>query len=241
MIFLKRGLLVLFVFCSMAGTSFAELKDQGLSSILSIIDKAVENLQAAEQSEDAGDSQPAIDSIINLSKTLGTLSYSRLQCGEAAVLSEFTLRVQKMPQDSRDKMRDAFQEGFDKSKANSTLLSADECLRLTKSRNRAEQKEQANVKGAKVEEQAKDSQKPVKKEPEVAEDPKLRHMRIAELSGQLAYKRHVCGDKKVANRDYNQLLEKVPEEYRQQAKDSYWSGYKHGKRLLKGALSVNCG
>ena len=83
--------------------------------------------------------------VVNLSRTLGTLSYSRLQCGQAEVLSEFTQRVQLMPEVSRDPMRDAFQEGFDKSKDETQLLSADECDRLTRSRVRTETVDEANV------------------------------------------------------------------------------------------------
>ena len=44
-----------------------------------------------------------------------------------------------MPEVSRDPMRDAFQEGFDKSKEETPLLSEDECQRLTRSRQRSEE------------------------------------------------------------------------------------------------------
>ena len=105
----------------------AELQDQGLKSIMDIIDKAIGELaeQAAAESDPAaleGALTNATSTVVNLSRTLGNLSYSRLQCGQAEVLSEFTQRVQLMPEQSRDPMRDAFQEGFDKSKDETPLL-----------------------------------------------------------------------------------------------------------------------
>ncbi len=175
-----------------------------------------------------------------MSRTLGTLSYSRLQCGEAAVLAEFTQRVQMMPDESRDPMRDAFQEGFDKSRDETELLSQDECERLTRSRKRSEAVEEANV--AEDEKRRKTEQPVVEKVEEVApaEDPKLRHLRIAEITGQLAYKRKFCQDEKVFNRDYNEYLESVPQDYREEVKTAYWKGYKRGKRLNKNLTQDKC-
>ena len=113
-------LLVLFILSSQSFSARAELLDQGLNSIMQIIDKAIVELgqqTSGESAEaDAATLENATNTIVNLSRTLGTLSYSRLQCGEASVLAEFTQRVQLMPEESRDPMRDAFQQGFDKSK-----------------------------------------------------------------------------------------------------------------------------
>ena len=245
--FLKL-LFVLLALLSLAPGARAELKDQGLSSIMDIIDKAI-----AELNQQAGEDNPDIDpaelenmlanastTVISLSRTLGTLSYSRLQCGQAEVLSEFTRRVQLMPDASRDPMRDAFQEGFDKSKAETQLLSEDECLRLTRSRARTETTDQVNVQQEKP---TSAGDKPVVEEvvEELpAEDPKFRHLRVAELSGQLAYKRRFCTDETVFNRDYNEYLESIPEDYREEAKTAYWKGYKHGKRLNKNLTQDNC-
>jgi len=124
----------LIMLCTLSVLSFsghAELQDQGLNSIMQIIDKAIEDISNRETSGDNPDAdaealENATATIVNLSKTLGSLSYSRLQCGQADVLSEFTQRVQKIPEQGRDAMRDAFQEGFDKSKDNTQLLSEDE-------------------------------------------------------------------------------------------------------------------
>ncbi len=221
----------------------AELQDQGLNSIMQIIDKAIEELNAppAEDGEaaDPAATENAVAAIVNLSRTLGTLSYSRLQCGEAGVLAEFTQRVQQMPDENRDAMRDAFQEGFDKSKEDTELLSQDECERLTRSRNRSETEAEANVK----QEQSRNAQAEAAPEPEEVappEEPRKRHLRIAELSGQLAYKRRFCDDEKVFNRDYNEYLESVPEDIREDVKAAYWKGYKHGKRLNKNLTKAQC-
>ena len=221
-------------------TGRAELQDQGLNSIMEIIDKAIVSL--SDENEDGSlseeDLQNAVDTVVNLSRTLGTLSYSRLQCGEAAVLAEFTQRVQLMPEESRDPMRDAFQEGFDKSKDETELLSQDECERLTRSRNRAEEEAEANVKednttqAAEVVEEVEEELPP--------EDPKFRHLRIAEMTGQLAYKRRFCEDEQVFNRDYNEYLNSVPDEYREEVKSAYWKGFKHGKRLNQGLTQDSC-
>ena len=138
-------------------------------------------------------------------------------------------------------MRDAFQEGFDKSKESTPLLSQDECERLTRSRNRSDQAALANV----VQDAEAESATPASAEAEVEEAepeeaPKLRFVRIAELSGQLAYKRRFCESDKVFNRDYNEFLETVPEDFRDEAKDAYWRGYQHGKRLNKHLTRDQC-
>jgi predicted secreted protein len=245
--FLKL-LFVLLALLSLASGARAELRDQGLSSIMDIIDKAIAELnqQVGEGSSDIDPAElenliaNASTTVISLSRTLGTLSYSRLQCGQAEVLSEFTRRVQLMPDESRDPMRDAFQEGFDKSKEETPLLSEDECQRLTRSRVRTETTEQANVK---EEKSTSAGDEPVVEEvveelPD--EDPKFRHLRVAELSGQLAYKRRFCTDETVFNRDYNEYLESIPEDYREEVKTAYWKGYKHGKRLNKNLTQDNC-
>jgi len=241
-------LFVLLSLLSLASGVRAELKDQGLSSIMDIIDKAIVelNLQASEGNTDIDPAElenaikNASSTVISLSRTLGTLSYSRLQCGQADVLSEFTQRVQLMPDDSRDPMRDAFQEGFDKSKEETPLLSEDECQRLTRSRARTETTEQANVQQEKPTAGAAEPEVEEVVEELAAEDPKFRHLRVAELSGQLAYKKRFCADEKVFNRDYNEYLETIPEEYREEVKTAYWKGYKHGKRLNKNLTQDNC-
>ncbi len=222
----------------------AELLDQGLNSIMEIIDKAITELNQ-QVSEDGGELDPAVlenatNTIVNLSRTLGTLSYSRLQCGEAGVLAEFTQRVQQMPDESRDPMRDAFQEGFDKSKDDTPLLSQDECDRLTRSRNRGESETEANVEADPS--KTKSVEEPVEEVVEELppEDPKFRHLRVAELSGQLAYKRKFCEDEEVFNRDYNEYLGSIPEEYREEVKAAYWKGYQRGERLNKGLTKDKC-
>lgn len=234
-------LLTVLLLASLSLNSYAELQDQGLNSIMEIIDKAIENLN--DESGDATLSeieyQNSIDTVVNLSRTLGTLSYSRLQCGEAAVLAEFTQRVQLIPEENRDSMRDAFQEGFDKSKDETELLSQDECERLTRSRNRSEQEAEANVRDDEsVTEQIEVVEKAVEALP--SEDPKFRHLRIAELTGQLAYKRKFCEEEQVFNRDYNEYLNSVPDAYREEVKTAYWEGYKHGKRLNQGLREERC-
>ena len=220
------------------------IQDQGLASVLDIIDLAIADYNAkttgpdkvsAEETAKVG--QAASAKVVNLSRTLGKLSYSRLQCGEAEVLAEFTQRVQQLPESFRDPMRDGFQEGFDQGKAETPLLSEDECARLTQSRSRGEKKPEN-----KVVEDDKGKQQQAKPEPEpvVAEDPKLKQLRIAELTGQLAYKRKFCGDKKVVNRDFNEVISNMPEEYQEEAKKYYWKGFKHGKRLNKGLTLEKC-
>ena len=216
------------------------LQDQGLASIMDIIDRAVDEFSATMA--DAGDQdrqqagEAASSTVVNLSRTLGKLSYSRLQCGEADVLAEFTLRVQKMPVDFQDAMRDAFQEGFDAGKADSPLMSEDECKRLTQSRNRTDKSEQANVK----EEPESRQEEPEVEQPVEVEDPRLRHLRIAELTGQLAWRRKFCGDRQVHTRDFNEVIGEMPEEVHEQAKEAYWKGFRRGKLLNKGFSEDNC-
>ena len=131
---------------------------------------------------------------------------------------------------------------FDKSKDETPLLSQDECERLTRSRVRSETVDDANV----VEDKSKPSTAAQKTDREEAEeeispeDPKFRHLRVAELSGQLAFKKRFCQDEKVFNRDYNEYLESVPEEYREEAKSTYWKGYKHGQRMNKNLTQEQC-
>jgi len=209
---------------------------------MQIIDKAIGELDKENTGEDSDEADAAaLDTataaIVNLSKTLGSLSYSRLQCGEADVLSEFTQRVQQMPEESRDAMRNAFQEGFDRSKKDTELLSEDECKRLTQSRIRTETVDESNVES----EEEKPGLEEKVVEPELPpEEPKLRHLRIAELSGQLAYKRKICDGDAVFTRDYNAFIESVPEEYQEEVKAIYWKGYKHGKRLNPDLASDGC-
>jgi len=226
------------------GAAYA-LRDQGLSSVMDIIDRAIGQFSAPAADEQLSEedktaaAQAASTTVVNLSKTLGKLSYSRLQCGQAEVLAEFTQRVQKMPQDLRDSMRDAFQEGFDQSKAETPLLSEDECERLTESRTRGDKQVEANVKEDKKNRPQKTEEKKVEKV-KPAEDPSLKHMRIAELSGQLAFRRKFCGDNKAVNRDFNEVINKMPDEYQEAAKNAYWKGYKHGKRLNKDFTREQC-
>jgi len=221
----------------------ADLQDQGLNSVMQIIDKAITQVNAAPAEGEADNEaarENATNTVINMSRTLGTLSYSRLQCGEAGVLAEFTQRVQLMPEDSRDPMRDAFQDGFDKSKDETELLSQDECERLTRSRKRSEKVDEANVDEGKKRKAVKEPVVEEVKKVAPAEDPKLRHLRIAEITGQLAYRRKFCEDEKVFNRDYNEYLESIPQEYRDEVKTAYWKGYKRGKRLNKGLTRDKC-
>ncbi len=107
--------------CCLPTFLHAELQDQGLNSIMQIIDRAIDDATGIEIKEDETEEQAAERkaaanaTIINLSRTLGTLSYSRLQCGEAGVLAEFTQRVLRVYEENREAMRDALQEGYDKS------------------------------------------------------------------------------------------------------------------------------
>jgi len=223
------------------GASAQQNLDQGLSSILAIIDKAIAEFNAppAEGSDAEALTQQketASATIVNLSRTLGKLSYSRLQCGQADVLAEFTARVQQMPDDYRDAMRDAFQAGFDQSKEESPLLSDDECKRLTASRSRGEKKAQPKV----AAEAEKPAEPKAEKKPETEEEQRLRALRLAEITGQLAWKRKFCGDKGVTRRDFNEVIAKMPEAWREDAKKAYWKGYQHGKRLNKGLKQSAC-
>ena len=240
---ISKLLFALLVLSCLSFAARAEIQDQGLSSIMDIIDKAIDELnqKAGEGAEiDPAVLENASATVINLSRTLGTLSYSRLQCGEAAVLAEFTQRVQQMPEATRDPMRDAFQEGFDKSKEETTLLSQDECERLTRSRKRSESQEEINVDAEKDATGTAESSAEEVEEALPPEDPKFRHLRVAELTGQLAYKRKFCEDETVFNRDYNDYLESIPAEYREEVKTAYWKGYKHGKRLHKRLTREQC-
>jgi len=223
------------------GTAQA-LEDQGLSSIMSIIDKAVEDFNSPQQNPQTTEEDKkkkagsASVTIVNLSRVLGKLSYSRLQCGQADVLAEFTERVQKMPTEFQNAMRDAFQVGFDKSKSETALLSADECERLTQSRNLGEKKVESHVEESK----GKAAQAEPEKQPKPEVDPKLKHLRLAELTGQLAYRRKFCGDKKVITRDFNEIIASMPEQFQEEAKKAYWKGYRHGKRLNKNLSKQKC-
>ena len=245
---MSSGKSTLIAFCALCLLSFsalAELQDQGLNSIMQIIDKAIADVNnAAENTDNLSEEELSAKqdnagaAIVNLSRTLGTLSYSRLQCGEAGVLAEFTQRVQLMPEDRRDAMRDAFQEGFDKSKSETSLLSEDECRRLTESRKREEKTEVANVASDDKTPKAASKQEVVEEEEE--EDPREALLRVAELTGQLAYKRKFCEDDRVFNRDFNEYINSVPEEYQEDVKNAYWKGFKHGKRLNKNLTKSQC-
>ncbi|MCP4492796.1 MAG: hypothetical protein GY820_36640 [Gammaproteobacteria bacterium] len=234
-----------FSLCCLSFSTYAELLDQGLNSIMLIIDKAIDDVSKVDEASNelsaaelVVNQDNASATIVNLSRTLGTLSYSRLQCGEAGVLAEFTQRVQQMPEERRDTMRNAFQEGFDKSKADTPLLSEDECKRLTESRKRDDKAEEANVTSDDKPQQATASEEAIEEEPE--EDPKEALLRIAEITGQLAYKRKFCDDKKVFTRDFNEYISGVPEEYQEEVKTAYWKGFKHGKRLNKNLTRSQC-
>ena len=235
---IKMALVALCALCVISFSSHAELQDQGLNSILQIIDKAIDDVNMDKQAEnyDAQIVENAAAAIVTLSKTLGNLSYSRLQCGQADVLAEFTQRVQKLPEENRNPVRDAFQEGFDKSKEETVLLSDDECKRLTESRTREEVVDDTLVD---VDEEAEAAAEEVVEEPDV-DEPRKRHMRMAELSGQLAYKTMYCEGKQVFTRDYNDFMKSIPEEFLQEAKDTYWKGYKHGERMNPYLTSDAC-
>jgi hypothetical protein len=240
---IRKLLFALIILSSLSFTARTEIQDQGLQSIMDIIDKAIAELN--QKVEDGVEADPAAlenasSTVISLSRTLGTLSYSRLQCGEAAVLAEFTQRVQLMPDATRDPMRDAFQEGFDKSKEETPILSQDECERLTRSRKRSERQDDANVKTDQTKTEVAEPSVEEVEEVLPSEAPKFRHLRVAELTGQLAYKHKFCEDETVFTRDYNEYLESIPEEYREEVKTAYWKGYKHGKRLHKNLTREQC-
>jgi len=234
----RTTLVALCTLCVISFSSHAELQDQGLNSILQIIDKAIVNVNMDKQAEDYDEQvvENATAAIITLSKTLGNLSYSRLQCGQADVLAEFTQRVQKLPEESRNPVRDAFQEGFDKSKDETVLLSDDECKRLTESRTRDDTVDDTLVD---VEDDDEVAVEEVVEEPDL-DEPRKRHMRMAELSGQLAFKTMFCEGKQVFTRDYNAFMKTVPEEFQQEVKETYWKGYKHGQRMNPYLTSDAC-
>jgi len=234
------------LFLMLTTSTQAALNDQGLNSIISIIDKAITTL-ATEAKEPAKTDPNAKTKtaeeisaelsnsvLVNMAKTLGKLSFSRLQCGEASVLGEFTKRVQAAPEAYQNFMRVAFQEGFDKSKAGTKLLSDDECKRLTESRQLKAKKVEDKVKAPKKE------AKTAKKEIEVKEDPFLKQMRLAHMAGQFAYKRKFCGDTKIINKDFNDIISKMPKEKQKIGKKTYWKGYQQGKRMNKTLSLSDC-
>lgn len=214
----------------------AELNDQGLNSIISIIDKAIDTL-ALEKTDDKNVEETAVSNsvLVNMARTLGKLSFSRLQCGEASVLGEFSKRVQAAPQAYQNLMRIAFQEGFDKSKATTKFMSDDECKRLIESRKIKTEVVKAKLKAPKerlVEE------KEAEEDPE--EDPSLKYMRIAHLMGQFAYKKKFCGDNKIFNKDFNEITSNMPNDMQKKGKESYWKGYKQGERMNKNLTLDQC-
>lgn len=223
----------------------AELNDQGLSSIISIIDKAIGNIsetkvddkKTSNDNKDGKAKETDVSNsvLVNMARTLGKLSFSRLQCGEANVLGEFTKRVQSAPEQYQNLMRVAFQEGFDKSKSSTKLLSDDECKRLTESRQL-----KAEVVEDKVKAPQKEAAEVVEQEPEPEEDPALKHMRLAHMAGQFAYKKKFCGDKKIINKDFNEIISNMPKEFQKEGKSSYWKGYKHGKKMNKNLTLDDC-
>ena len=234
----KTALITFCALCLLSFSSHAEMQDQGLNSILQIIDKAIEDIVKKDKEDsdyDAAVVENALTALSTLSRTLGTLSYSRLQCGQAEVLAEFTQRVQKIPSENQNQVRDAFQAGFDKSKEETPLLSEDECKRLTASRTREDTIDKTQVD---VEDEAAPVEEVVEEVDE--EEPRRRQLRIAEVSGQLAYKSRVCNGKAVFTRDLNAFMETVPEEYLQEVKDSYWKGYKHGQRMNPNLTTDTC-
>ncbi|RLA11791.1 MAG: hypothetical protein DRQ59_09100, partial [Gammaproteobacteria bacterium] len=89
---IKTALFTLCTLCVISFSSHAELQDQGLNSILQIIDKAIDDVNMDKEAEGYDEQvvENAATAIVTLSKTLGNLSYSRLQCGQADVLAEFT-------------------------------------------------------------------------------------------------------------------------------------------------------
>ncbi len=239
-----KTLAPLFLILTFSTTAHAQLNDQGLNSIISIIDKAITTLaddkqqtdktSAPAKTEDEKAAEISNSVLVNMARTLGKLSFSRLQCGEASVLGEFTKRVQAAPEQYQNLMRLAFQEGFDKSKASTKLLSDDECKRLTESR---------RLKATKVEDKVKAPKKPektAKKAEPIKEDPFLKHKRLAHMAGQFAYKKKFCGDKKVINRDFNDIIAKMPKDKQKEGKKIYWEGYQQGKRMNKNLTLDKC-
>ena len=105
----KTALITFCTLCLLSFSSHAEMQDQGLNSILQIIDKAIEDIVKKDKEDsdyDAAVVENAVTALSTLSRTLGTLSYSRLQCGQAEVLAEFTQRVQKIPSENQNQVRD---------------------------------------------------------------------------------------------------------------------------------------
>lgn len=246
--FMKHISLTFILIVSLCSPAQAELNDQGLISIISIIDKAITAANAPADPKAESNSETKTDkqdtkksaglsnsTLVNMARTLGKLSFSRLQCGEASVLGEFTKRVQSSPEAYQNLMRSAFQEGFDKSKNDTKLLSDDECKRLTQSRQIKAVEAEANVEAPK-EAAAK---KPEKK-PEPKEDPALKHLRLAHMVGQLAYKKKLCGDKKIFTSDFNEIIENMPENTQKKAKAAYWKGYKQGRKMNKNLEPSQC-
>jgi len=220
------------------------LNDQGLDSLLAIIDKASANLikkaadeSAEEPAEEQQQGEIASGTIVNLSRTLGRLGYSRLQCGETGVLSEFTKRVQLLPVELREGMRAAFQEGFDRSKSDTDLISEDECKRLKESRSVGSQQ----AKGASAANVETDQAPPPKAKkqaaPEVVktpEDEAQRFERIARITGQMASRYQMCGDRKELEKLYLQMMEKIPQDFKARSQKAYYKGLKQGRRLNQG-------
>ncbi len=236
-----------FLILLLSTSAYAELNDQGLNSIISIIDKAISTLSSDKEepkTTDANNTPEQTDKekiaalsnsvVVNMARTLGKLSFSRLQCGEASVLGEFTKRVQAAPEQYQNLMRIAFQDGFDKSKSSTKLLSDDECKRLTESR---------QLKATKVEDKVKAPKKlaeTAKPEKKVEEDPFLKHKRLAHMAGQFAYKKKFCGDKQIVNKDFNDIIAKMPKAKQKEGKKIYWKGYQQGKRMNKGLTLDKC-
>lgn len=233
---MKHFILSIIISLSLFTHASAELNDQGLNSIISIIDKAIETMAADEAgAEQKTEEDISSNTIIGMARTLGKLSFSRLQCGEADVLSEFTQRVQAVPDAYKNAMRTAFQEGFDKSKASSKLLSPDECERLTESRQL-----KATEPDSKVDAPKEKSSKQQAKQPTEAEDPKLKHLRLAHMTGQFAFKKKYCGDKKIITKDFNDIILQMPKELQDEGKKAYWKGYNQGKRMNTNLTKDQC-
>ncbi len=240
---MKYSLSTLFVTLALSFNAQAALNDQGLNSIISIIDTAISALPTAQVGDKTSsestktNEEIATDlsnsTIVNMARTLGKLSFSRLQCGEASVLGEFTKRVQAVPKAYQNLMRNAFQDGFDKSRTTSKLLSDDECKRLTESRQL-----KAEVAEDKIKAPTKETVK--EEQPKAVEDPSLQHMRLAHMTGQFAYKRKYCGDKNIVTQDYNSIIAGMPKDIQKKGREAYWKGFQQGKRMNKYLTLDNC-
>lgn len=231
-----------------AGLASAQsLNDQGLDSLLAIIDKATQTALKPESNNEANNNQEgttdsaaaaaiALKTVVNLSRTLGRLGYSRLQCGETGVLSEFTKRVQLLPTETREAMRAAFQEGFDRSKGETELISEDQCERLRQSRSlgaqQAKEAAEANVETSRKATPKKTA--PKVEQVKTPEEEQQRYMRIAQITGQLASRHQLCGDKAALQKLYREMMQGIPKDFKADAKKSYSEGLKHGQRLNKG-------